>query len=142
MNSTRKTMNALGYAGLIPFVIPAILIATNSTYSPLLTSIVNAYGFGIICFLTGAWWGVGLTTDSTRTLILSNMFFLVAFFGYISQSIWWALVAALLLMSIFFVEHYTTAMPATRKYYRKMRGTLSLVASASMLTIYVSTVLR
>jgi hypothetical protein len=42
MNSTRKTMHALGYAGLIPFVIPAILIATNSTYSPLLTSIVNA----------------------------------------------------------------------------------------------------
>jgi hypothetical protein len=134
-------MNSLGYAGLIPFVVPALLIALNSDYSQLLLHITEGYGFGIICFLTGSWWGIAMTTQSSRVLLLSNLVFLITFFTYISESTLWSLVAALLLMSIFYIEHYTNVLPASRIYYRKMRGTLSIVASISMLSIYISSTL-
>ena len=54
--STRFITRTLGYLGLIPFIIPAILIATNSGYSDFAIKIVEIYAFGIICFLTGSWW--------------------------------------------------------------------------------------
>jgi hypothetical protein len=53
--TSQRIAGALGYAGLIPFVIPAVLVIAGSDHADLSTSIAEIYAFGIICFLTGSW---------------------------------------------------------------------------------------
>jgi len=132
----QRIMNCLGYAGLLPFVIPTVMIAIDSHYAPHLKELVELYSFGIVCFLTGSWWGLGLTTGSRGALILSNLIFLLAFFFYLYKTDAWALVAALILIVMFLYEQRISQLMKLPSSYRIMRATLTLVASVSMLAIY------
>jgi hypothetical protein len=73
MISSQRIMLLLGYAGLIPFVAPALAVVIDSQYSNLALRIAEAYAFGIISFLTGSWWGMALTRDHGKALLLSNL---------------------------------------------------------------------
>lgn len=136
--SQHRITRILGYAGLIPFVVPALLVALESEYSELMISAAGAYAFGIICFVTGSWWGIALQPGSRSALLLSNLYFLVAFFIFLFALQWWALAAAILLMSIFFAEQNTSLFPAFPEHYRKLRTVLTLVACSSMLVIHLA----
>lgn len=136
MGSSQRVINTLGYAGLIPFVVPAVLIILGSSHSQFLTSLTNSYAFGIICFLTGSWWGVGLLPGSRWALLLSNFFFLIAFFTFFLAIEVWALVAAGLLVGVYLAEQRSPLFPDFPASYRTMRALLTLIASGSMLTIY------
>lgn len=128
----------LGLAGLIPFVVPAVLIAAGSVHSQLLLIIASSYAFGIICFLTGSWWGRAITTAKKPALVLSNIIFLIAFFAYLFAPPWWPLIAALLLISLYTLEQHTALFADFSHPYRNIRAVLSLVASLSMLVIFIT----
>jgi hypothetical protein len=130
MVSSQRVINTLGYAGLIPFVIPALLIISGAKHSPFLISLVGSYAFGIICFLTGSWWGMGLLPGSRPALLLSNLYFLIALV--------WALAATVLLIGIFLAEQRSSLFPEFPASYRVMRTVLTLIASASMFAIHLA----
>jgi hypothetical protein len=138
MSGSQRVTNLLGYAGLIPFVIPALLVASDSGYAEFSRGFAGAYAFGIISFLTGSWWGLSLDRDSRMPLVLSNLYFLVALFIFVFATQWWALAAAVLLMSIFFAEQNSSLFSGFSAHYRKMRMLLTMVASASMLTLHLA----
>lgn len=136
MLPSQRVINTLGYAGLIPFVVPALLIVFGSSHSEFLMSLAGAYAFGIICFLTGSWWGMGLLPGARSALLLSNLFFLIAFFTFALAIEVWGLVAAGLLVSIYLAEQHSSLFPDFPASYRTIRTVLTLIASCSMLTIY------
>lgn len=138
MVSSQRIMLILGYAGLIPFVIPALVVVIDSEYSTLALRIAEAYAFGIISFLTGSWWGMALTRDAGKALLLSNLYFLVGLLIFVFALQWWALAAAILLMSIYFAEQTSPVFTDLESRYRRMRGILTMVASASMLTLHLA----
>ena len=131
-------MLLLGYAGLIPFVIPALVVVIDTEYSNLASRIAEAYAFGIISFLTGSWWGMALSRGAGKALLLSNLYFLVGLLIFVFALQWWALAAAILLMSIYFAEQTSPVFSDLESRYRKMRGILTMVASASMLTLHLA----
>jgi hypothetical protein len=98
----------------------------------------RSYAFGIICFLTGSWWGMGLLPGSRPALLLSNLYFLIAFFIFLFAVDVWALAAAVLLIGIFLAEQRSSLFPEFPASYRVMRTMLTLIASASMLTIHLA----
>ena len=56
----------LGYAGLLPFVIPAILMwLANPEWLPFLAILLAAYATAIASFLGGIHWGVAWLTDGS-----------------------------------------------------------------------------
>ena len=134
--SARNIIHALGYAGLIPFVIPAVLVTTSSGYADLAVLIAETYAFGIICFLTGSWWGMASTTDSRSVILLSNIYFITAFLIMFLAPAWWSFAASILLVGIFALEQIDSLFPSLPHYYRKMRSILTLISGSSMLLIH------
>ena len=137
MAGSRHVSNLLGIAGLIPFVAPAVLVAVGGENTEIYRRIGEVYAFGIICFLTGSWWGMSLKRENGKALLLSNLYFLAAFFIFLFAAQWWSLAAAILLMSLYFAEHSSSLFPDLADHYRKLRALLTMVASISMLTLYL-----
>ena len=138
MSRCRHYYTLLGLAGLIPFVVPAALVVLETRWAPLALEIGRVYAFGIISFLCGSWWGMGLTRDNGKPLLLSNLYFLAALFIFLFAPLWWPLAAAILLMSLFFAENSATLFPDISPGYRKMRALLTLVAGLAMLTLHLA----
>jgi hypothetical protein len=138
MISSQLITTGLGFLGLVPFVIPAWLVVAGSGHADLSASIAETYAFGIICFLAGSWWGMVLSPGHRAALLLSNLYFLAAFFIFLFALPWWPLAAAVLLIGIFVAELNASLFPAFADHYRKMRTALTLIASASMLAIHLA----
>ena len=138
MTSAQRVTNGLGYAGLIPFIVPAAMITANSVHSDFLISFTGAYAFGIICFLTGSWWGMALAPGSRSALLLSNLYFLVAFFIFLFASQVWSLAAAILLIGIYLAEQHSSLFSEFPETYRKMRAALTLLSGVSMFGIQIA----
>ena len=137
MASAPGVTRALGYAGLIPFVLPAALVLSGSVYAGLAGDIARGYALAIICFLCGSWWGMAQQSGVRATLLLSNVYLLLALAIYLFASDWWALCAALLLAGAWVCEQNSNLFPRYPRDYRRMRAILTLFASASMALIYL-----
>ncbi len=122
----------LGYAGLIPFLLPVVLVVSGSTYGPVSIQMVGGYALAIICFLCGSWWGMGQSSGSGATLLLSNAFLLLALSLYLFAQQWWLLAAAGLLTGAWLCEQNRVLFPTFPQGYRLMRSLLTLVAASSM----------
>ena len=127
----------LGYAGLVPFFVPAIMLLTGSEHSAMAAAFADTYAFGIVSFLTGTWWGVSLNAGSRVPLLLSNLLFLLALALFVLVPAWWAFAAAALLALLFFVEIGPKIFPPFPLGYRTMRAALTLGASGSMFAIHL-----
>lgn len=136
--SARTIINTLGYAGLLPFVVPAILVAGDSNYADIAIFAADAYAFGIICFLTGSWWGMAFEPRNRMVIVLSNVYFLIAFLLWIFVPAYWALFAAVLLFGLLLLERYQSLFSTAPEYYRRMRTILTLFSSSSMLIIHLT----
>lgn len=134
--SARSIIQALGYAGLIPFMIPAVLVITGSDHTDLTIVIAEAYAFGIICFLTGSWWGMASRADRRSVILLSNIYFITAFLLLFLTPEWWSFAASILLIGIFALEQIDSLFPSLPHYYRQMRAILTLISGSSMLIIH------
>lgn len=93
-----------------------------------------AYSFGILCFLLGSWWGLGLARQNTSAIILSNGLFLVAFFGFVllAASHYLTLAAVLFLLLVAVERRHILFRPQPR-YYARLRAALSITATISLL---------
>lgn len=135
MSDATSTIRLLGYGGLIPFAVPASLIVAGIGPLPILLWIVNAYAFGIVCFLTGSWWGMALKSGRSRALVMSNLYFLAAAAVFLFAPAWWPLLAAVLLVALYLAEQHTALFPPTPPAYRSLRAQLTVVASLSLLAV-------
>lgn len=136
--SARIIINTLGYAGLIPFLVPALLVAFGTGYSDIAILTAETYAFGIICFLTGSWWGMASGPGYRIAIILSNIYFIIAFLLMLLVPNWWSFSAAILLIGIFILERNSSILPELQGFYRKMRAILTLFSSGSMLLIHLA----
>jgi len=136
--SARLVINTLGYAGLIPFMVPAILVTVDSGYTDIAILIAETYAFAIICFLTGSWWGTACGTGNQVIIVLSNIYFIIAFLLMMFTPGWWSLAASVLLIGIFGLEQNRSLFPALERYYRNMRAILTLFSSGSMMVIHLA----
>ena len=134
--SARTLITGLGYAGLIPFVIPALLVLAGSAFSGFAITTAETYALAIICFLTGSWWGMATGPGKQAGILLSNVYLVIAFLLMLLAPAWWALAAAILLLGIFALERSQSLFAVLSDYYRHMRAVLTVIASASMLVIH------
>lgn len=130
-------VKTLGYVGLIPFIgltFLSIIMKDNA----LIEDALALYAFGIFTFLCGAWWP---TTDMQDAkfwrIVLSNILFLTAFFGFLLLPNQWLVIGAALFIFIWAIEHFSSLLPEVSHSYKKMRTVLSAVASVSMLATYI-----
>ena len=138
--SPQSTFRILGYAGLLPFVLPVLWLAVSPAGEyPWLASLVGVYALGIICFLTGTWWGFGLDARSSPSLWLSNGVFLAAVGLFAFLPAWWPLSAAVLLVLLFALERILRSLPEQQASYRQMRMWLTLIAGGSMFGLQMVT---
>ncbi|WP_293752234.1 DUF3429 domain-containing protein [uncultured Paraglaciecola sp.] len=130
-------VKTLGYVGLIPFI-GLTFLSTMMKHNALIENALALYAFGIFSFLCGAWWP---TTDMQDAkfwrVVLSNILFLTAFFGFLLLPNHWLAIGAALFIIIWAIEHFSSLLPEVSYSYKKMRTVLSVVASLSMLTTYV-----
>ena len=67
-DGTRKLIDWLGYAGLIPFIGLALLLwLVSAALHPFVALALLAYGAVIVSFLGGIHWGIGLRYATTET---------------------------------------------------------------------------
>jgi hypothetical protein len=130
--SAQFVTRLLGVAGLVPFVLPALLVASGSELAALSAQLADGYALAIICFLAGSWWGMAQTSAVRATLILSNLYLLLALALYLFALDWWPLAAMLLLLGAWLCEQSQRLFPAFPPAYRRMRILLTLGAAASM----------
>jgi hypothetical protein len=136
--SAQRTTRALGYAGLIPFVLAAAVAQSGSAQAQFAIELANAYALAIICFLCGSWWGTARLNESAAALLLSNAYLLLALGLYLFARDWWALAAALLLAGAWLLEHNGRLLPGYPRDYRRMRGILTLLAGTSMALVQLA----
>ena len=136
MHRPRPVYALLGFAGLIPFVVPALMIVAGTGHSELALRIGEVYALAIIAFLTGTWWGMGLPRQGGGLLLLSNLYFLLSLGLFLFAAQWWSLAAAGLLAVLFVTESGTRWFTELQPAYRRMRAVLTAVAGASMLTLH------
>jgi hypothetical protein len=132
----QNVVNALGYAGLIPFVASAALVTSGSAYAETAGHIADLYAFGIICFLAGSWWGMNCANGNRAVILLSNIYFVLAFLILTLTPGWWPLAASILLIAIFATESNKSLFPGLSAAYRKMRSLLTLISAGSMFSIH------
>ncbi len=131
----KGVMRGLGYAGLIPFVVPAVVAVALPAQADMAVVIAEHYALAIICFLCGSWWGAARVSNSSAALIPSNVYLLLALALFLFARQWWPLAAALLLAGSWLFERNSRMFPSNPPDYLRMRGVLSLVAAASMALI-------
>jgi hypothetical protein len=125
----------LGVAGLVPFVLAALLVASGSELAVASSQFAAGYALAIICFLAGSWWGMAQASGLRATLILSNLYLLLALALYLFAIDWWPLAAMLLLLGAWFCEQSKRLFPHYPRAYRRLRILLTLGAAASMGTV-------
>jgi hypothetical protein len=130
--SAQFVTRLLGVAGLVPFVLPALLVASGSELAALSARIAAGYALAIICFLAGSWWGMAQASGNRATLILSNLYLLLALALYLFAIEWWPLAAMLLLLGAWACEQSKLLFPAFPPTYRHLRILLTLGSAASM----------
>jgi hypothetical protein len=132
LSSAPMVTRVLGYCGLIPFVIPALLVLLQAQQAPLATEFASSYALAIICFVSGSWWGMAQASGVRATLWLSNAYLLLALLLYLFASEWWSLSAALLLLGAWLGEQSNCLFPTFATGYGRMRTILTLIAATSM----------
>lgn len=131
------TVQILGYAGLVPFVLLAI--AAVYLEPGLVQEILAIYSFGIFAFLTGSWWGIGLLRAASPVLVTCNLIFLIAAGLFIAlEGRDWFIASSGLFVLLYVLESRLQVFQRQPVYYRVLRGRLTLVVSASLLLVGVS----
>ena len=66
------TARLLGWSGLLPFCALPLLMLIAPGYSAWAGTLLAHYAFGILCFLLGIWWGIGVMRGEPAVLVYSN----------------------------------------------------------------------
>lgn len=128
----------LGFAGLIPFVSPTLLMGVTETYYPELAYAQLAYAASIVSFLGGARWGFALPESSPAkpdwiNLANSVVPSLLAWVAVLMcDSILPATTMAIMGLGI--ALHYDLSLlPTYPSWFKALRTVLTIVAFFSLL---------
>lgn len=135
MSALPTVATLLGRAGLLPFIAaPLALLTLGEEHRTLVTRLLADYAFGIIAFLPGIWWGLGLIRGRASTLLMSNAIFLGALVGkWTLPAGAFLLLAAALLALMLLVERSHTLFRPQPAYYARVRIELTVVAVLALL---------
>ena len=133
VNKVQVTARRLGRAGLVPFVAAPALLAMLPASRVLICELLADYALGIIAFLLGIWWGMGLIRRSARALVMSNAIFLAALLGRLLDDAPFFVLAAAILVLTLAVERSHALFRRQPPYYARLRLELTAVASIALL---------
>lgn len=139
-----KAALTLGFAGLIPFVTPPLIMAVSEIYCPELAYAQLAYGASILSFLGGARWGFALPESSPAkpdwiNLANSVLPSLLAWMTMLmSDNITPAV--TMVIMGLGISLHYDLSLlPTYPSWFKALRSVLTTVAFFSLVgTLIVS----
>jgi hypothetical protein len=132
--ATPATATWLGRAGLLPFCLLPLLLIVSPRHETLCLKLLANYSLAILCFLPGAWWGMGLIRRQSQPLLLSNALVVLAFFArsFLSDQ-YFLLVAVALFVAILAYERRHPMFKPQPAYYARLRIQLTGVACAGLL---------
>lgn len=132
--SVEQTATRLGWAGLLPFVAAPVALYVSAEHAPLLATAIAAYALAILCFLTGAWWGIALLRRQPGVLVISNLVVVIAWLGFVLLDLRACVILlAVLLPGTVALERLHPVFRPQPDYYAALRMRLSVVASLSLL---------
>ena len=128
------TARALGWAGLLPFIALAAAMLLLPAMAAPAADLLAHYAFGILCFLLGTWWGIGVMRPDPAPLLWSNGLFIALFVARaMLQGAPFLVISALLFVVVLLVARHLPAFRRQPAYYRALRARLSLVAATALL---------
>lgn len=134
----------LGFAGLIPFVTPTLIMAVSGIYCPELAYAQLAYGASILSFLGGARWGFVLPESSPAKADWINLgnSVLPSLLAWTTMLLSGSITAAvtMVIMGLGISLHYDLSLlPTYPSWFKALRSVLSTVAFFSLVgTLIVS----
>lgn len=132
--SVEQTATRLGWAGLLPFVAAPVALYVSADHASLVGSAIAAYALAILCFLSGAWWGIALLRRQPGLLVISNLVVVIAWLGFVLLDLRaCVIVLAVLLPGTVVLERLHPVFRLQPDYYAALRMRLSAVASLSLL---------
>ncbi|XP_029285375.1 transmembrane protein 69-like isoform X2 [Cottoperca gobio] len=128
----------LGFAGLLPFVAPTLLMAVTECYFPEVAFAQLAYGASIVSFLGGARWGFTLPESSPAKPDWINLANSVVppLLAWVSMLMSDNIVSAtaMVIIALGISLHYDLALlPTYPNWFKALRAILTIVASFSLL---------
>lgn len=133
---------ALAIAGTIPFIAGALLPLLGYPSLPLVgptDQLVVSYGLAIVCFLTGAHWGIyllGRSVGSINLFITSNAILLAAWFAYIGTGVKVAIgMLVIALLILLYIDRRLASGGVISAHYFHIRTVATLIATVSLLLV-------
>ncbi|XP_049910802.1 transmembrane protein 69-like [Epinephelus moara] len=128
----------LGFAGLLPFVAPTLLMAVTESYYPELAYAQLAYGASIVSFLGGSRWGFALPESSPAKPDWINLANSVvpSLLAWVAMLMSDSLVSAttMVIMGLGISLHYDLSLlPTYPSWFKALRNVLTIVAFLSLL---------
>jgi len=134
--SVPHAANLLGNAGLLPFILGALLIAVWDDRATLIVTGLGYYTLAIVSFLAGVWWGIALLKREPGMLFASNAVVIAAWIAMLVLDHKAVLVAlcSLLILTVV-VENRHPMFTPQPIYYRRLRLRLTGVAALSLMVV-------
>ncbi|XP_077573340.1 transmembrane protein 69-like [Stigmatopora nigra] len=138
-----KPALVLGFAGLIPFISPPLIMAVTEIYFPELAYAQVSYGAAIVSFLGGARWGFALPESSPAKpdwMNLSNSV-VPSLLAWVTMLMADDIVpsAAMVIMALGVSLHYDLSLlPTYPSWFKALRAALTIVAFFSLVGTLVS----
>ncbi len=129
----------LGRAGLLPFCLLPLAMMSWPQHTAMWLSLLANYSLAILCFLPGAWWGMGLIRRQTGPLVASNALVIVTFMArsLLSEKLF-LLAAAALFVVVLAYERLHFLFKPQPAYYARLRIQLTAVACCGLLLGYLA----
>ena len=141
MGEYRTVMGVLGYSGVLPFYVFALLPwASAPSMDSLVSRGFEVYSLVILSFLAGTLWGsanVRQGRDKISRLMVSNLLVLLAAAAFVFAT---PFVAALCLRGLHLVQLWYEIAHADQGWYLRLRCRLTLYSMPSYL-VYVGALL-
>ncbi|WNO07525.1 DUF3429 domain-containing protein [Teredinibacter sp. KSP-S5-2] len=131
MNHIKTVTDLFGFLGLLPFIAYPLYVLLLNPVSTLIDEYYTTYGLAIICFMTGTWWGQGLA-ENYKPIVVSALLFALALVCYLLFYEYWLLIGGILLLLLFALERFTSILQGPSVEYQKLRFTLTLGTSSSL----------
>jgi len=129
MKATPRVALVLGYAGLLPFVLSALLVLFIPAVEQFVSAGLLGYAVAIISFLGGSWWGMALLRRQPRILIASNCIVILAWGGaWLLAEGHALLLMSALLVALLLIENKHPMFNPQPRYYRRLRLVLTSIA--------------
>lgn len=145
MHTDNRTIQQLGYLGLVPFALGTVMIAFDlQIFAIDGNQLFISYSAVILSFLSGVLWGRSLNhqvaTSRRVALILSNVFALMAWLLLLQTSQSVTAVIALLgagYIAIWYFEKRTWCDELTDLYQTMRRNLTGMVAGLHLVVVFV-----